>query len=173
MKSILCSIVRFKILTVGIITIIILLILGYFYYTFPQKTNLSYNGIKYKLGDMQQEEEIKITMNGYYYKRVFTKDFFKGSINIENKNYPSLKLLVDEQLQMVSYRNNEENGKLYTFGEIFIEENLTNLTVCVQDKQNGWNSKDGFMISAPAENRFEALNISNKLMKNILIHKLK
>lgn len=37
---------------------IILLISGYFYYTFPQKINKTYNGIKYKLGDPQQQEHI-------------------------------------------------------------------------------------------------------------------
>lgn len=73
---------------------------------------------------------------------------------------------------MVSYRDYEEDGELYTYGEAFIGINLVNLTICVQDEQDGWNSEDGFMVSAPAKNRFEALKISNELMKDILKHKL-
>lgn len=165
---------------IGIGIVITFLIAGYFYYTFPQKVNLTYNGIKYKLGDLQeQQEQIKITINGYYYNKLFSKDFFKGSISIDNEGYPSdesyprLKLLVGEQLQMISYLDWEGDGTYHTYGQTFIGENLDGLTICVQNEQNGWNSEDGFMVSAPAENRVEALEISNKLMNSVLKKKLK
>ncbi|MCG8483781.1 MAG: hypothetical protein MJA31_10770 [Clostridia bacterium] len=156
----------------GIFMVVIFLIAGYIYYTFPQNVNVIYSGIKYQLGDLTQQEQIEIRISGHYYKRLFATDFFKGSINIENKNYPNLKLLVGEELQLVAYRDYKENGKLYTYGEAFIGEKLVNLTICVQDEKNGWNSEDGFMVSAPAKNRFEALKISNGLMKDFLKHKL-
>jgi hypothetical protein len=38
---------------------------------------------------------------------------------------------------------------------------------------SSWSSKDGLMISAPASSRNEALGISNKLMKDILVNELK
>ena len=72
---------------------------------------------------------------------------------------------------MVSYRDYQENGTLHTYGEIFIGKKLEDLTICVRDEQNDWNSKDGFMVSAPAKNREEALEISNRLMNSIFAKK--
>lgn len=157
---------------ISIIIVILLLIQGYFYYTFPRKISLSYNGIKYKVGDSGEQKQIKIAADGYYYNKLFTKDSFEGSISIDNKIYPGLKLSVDKQLQMIYYRNFQKGGSLQTYGEIFVGEKLKNLTICIQDAQNGWNSKNGLMISAPAKNREEALEISNKLMNNYLKKKL-
>lgn len=157
---------------ISIIIVILLLIQGYFCYTFPRKISLSYNGIKYKVGDLGEQEQIKITADGYYYNKLFTKDSFEGSINIDNKIYPGPKLSVDKQLQMVYYHNSQKGGAFETYGEIFVGEKLKNLTICIQDAQYGWNSKDGLMISAPAKNREDALEISNKLMKNYLKKKL-
>jgi hypothetical protein len=152
---------------------IIILIGGYFYYTFPQRINLTYNGIKYKIGNQQQQEQVKISITGFYYNKFFTKDCFEGSINIDNEGYPRLKLLVGEELQMISYRDHEGDGKVHTYGEIFIGRNFKDLTICVQDGQNGWNRKNGLMVSAPAKNRVEAVKISNRLMKNVLKRRYK
>jgi hypothetical protein len=32
----------------------------YIYYTFPRTVNLSYEGIKYTIGDLQQQKQIKM-----------------------------------------------------------------------------------------------------------------
>lgn len=144
----------------------------YIYYTFPRTVNLSYEGIKYTIGDLQQQKQIKMNIKGFYYNKLFTKDYFKGSINIEDETYPRLKLLVGEELQMVSYRDYEAGGALHHYGEIFISEKLENLTICKQTEKDGWNSEKGIMVSAPAKNRVEALEISNKLMRNVLKYRL-
>lgn len=45
-------------------------------------------------------------------------------------------------------------------------------TICILDQgisgQNGWSSANVLMVSAPANSRSEALDISNTLMKDVL-----
>lgn len=154
---------------VGISILIIFLTVGYFYYTFPRKVNLAYDGIKCNINDQQQQEQVKINLTGFYHNQIFAKDFFRGSVTIDNEIYPDLKLLIEDQLQMIQYRDYEGSGKLHTYGEAFIEENLKALTILlVHDTENGWEGEDGLILSAPAKNKAEALEIYNKLMKKIL-----
>jgi hypothetical protein len=157
-----------RIYKIGIAITIIWLTMIYGYYTYPRKVDLTYSGIKYKLGNQQPQNSIEIKIDGFYYNKILSKDFFKGSIKIGNDSYVGLTLLVNSDMQWIKNLDNPKN----TYGEIFIGKKINDLTICVQDGRNGWNSKNGIMISAPSKNRVEALKASNKLMKSVLRKKL-
>ncbi len=152
---------------------IILVIALYFYYTFPREINETYHGIQYKLGDSKYEESIIIKVNGWVYKKLILKSYFQGSMTIDEKEISKLKLRFDNNAEwMIGF--NDEIGEFESFGSIYIKGRFDEFTICVFEKgekpgQKGWNSNDGFMISFPAKNRAEALEISQKLMENDLI----
>jgi len=70
----------------------------------------------------------------------------------------------------------DEDGErqVLMHGDIFIKDKFSKLTMTIFEKsdsdssRSGWNGKRGLMISAPAETRKEALDISNSLMKYYL-----
>ncbi|MEQ6378755.1 hypothetical protein RZN25_18300 [Bacillaceae bacterium S4-13-56] len=62
------------------------------------------------------------------------------------------------------------------YGYLYANRNLSEITIAEARKDgNGrsWFSSNGWMITAPAENKESALEISNKLMKKVLFSKLK
>lgn len=153
----------------------ILLFSAYEFYIFPRKASLTYYGIKYKADNSQHQEQVKIEMTGFYSNRLFTKDYFEGSISIDNEsyppkgsNYPGLRLIVCKDLQILSYRDFDGDKAIHTYGEIFLGKSLKELTILLQDGHSSRNSKDGYIISAPANNRAEAVKITNELMNSIL-----
>jgi hypothetical protein len=68
----------------------------------------------------------------------------------------------------------ENRGGYTSYGDIYSNGMMEKFTICVfeEDKQRKggmtWTGKDGLMISAPASNRTEALEITSKLMKDVL-----
>jgi hypothetical protein len=75
-------------------------------------------------------------------------------------------------MQIICYRDFDGDTQVHNYGEIFIGEKFSDLTICVWDKEKGWTSNDGFMLSAPVKDRTEALGISNKLMNSVLENRL-
>ncbi|MEL7597140.1 MAG: hypothetical protein AAGU01_02945, partial [Clostridiaceae bacterium] len=70
------------------------------------------------------------------------------------------------------------NFSQVTYGPIYINNDFSQLTINIMEPQNlyipnkKWIGDNGLMISAPASNRKEALQISNSLMKYILSKEL-
>ncbi|ABR48037.1 hypothetical protein Amet_1871 [Alkaliphilus metalliredigens QYMF] len=50
-------------------------------------------------------------------------------------------------------------------GWVFINDNFDEFAIIF----SAWSPTDGIVIAAPAENRAEALNVSNELMKDFLL----
>lgn len=48
---------------------------------------------------------------------------------------------------------------------------MNKITICI-DKNNGWNSGDGYIISAPSKSRVETLGITNNLLSKYLANKI-
>lgn len=159
-----------KIVRIVIIIIIICVIGSGAYYAIPRKVNLTYDGIRYRIGDQLQEEKVLISINGIYKKRFHNTDFFKGHITVDKVVLDATKnetgLFIGGPSRMIGYKDKE--NRTFVYGEIFVGNNFDTLTICVQEKLQGWNSDTGIMISAPAKNRIDGLQISNELMKNVL-----
>lgn len=154
----------------------ILSIALYIYYAYPRKINETYHGIQYKLGDSEHKEDVTIKINGWITKKLILKDRFEGAIVINEKEISKLKLDIDNSREwLLGY--NKEISEFESFGAIYIKGIFEEFTICVFEKgeesgSSGWSSKDGFMISVPAKSRDEALEISQKLVKNDLIKPL-
>ena len=130
------------------------------YYTFPKIINLTFNGIRYKVDNQQQQEQVTININGSYRKRILKKDLFEGSIKIDNQSFDGLEISVGANSSWISSFDKDSQSVKY-YGEIFTDNTLRKFTISAV-------GKDGFMISAPAKDRVDAVKISNELMKNVL-----
>jgi hypothetical protein len=116
---------------------------------------------------MESKDKVKVSVNGTLKNRILKNTVFEGSLTIDNKNLEGLKLHIDNKPQIIMVFN-EETSDFEQYGEIYTNDKFSEFAICVKDKDIGWNSKDGTMISAPANDRNTAVNISNKLMKNVL-----
>jgi hypothetical protein len=72
------------------------------------------------------------------------------------------------------FSSDDNTGDYGSYGDMFSNKGMKEFTICIleEDKQRKggktWSPVDGLMISAPASNRAEALEISNNLMKDVL-----
>lgn len=162
-----------KMLFYIMLTLVIALCIFYFY---PKNLNKEYNAIKYRLGDSSDSENIKISIDGYISKRLFRGDRFRGSINIGGKQLKEIDLRFDSTRRATIYYMDAGSDSYYTYGTMVsnnMKDSFTILIFEADEKEkasagSSWSSKDGLMISAPANNRSEALDISNRLMKGSL-----
>lgn len=158
---------------------VILLVAIVILYCYPRKFNKVYSGVIYRLGDMTYSENIKISFDGYFSKQLLKGDKFEGKISIGAKK------LNNASMQFINssdspYKENyatiddydENSGSYISFGNI-VSKNIKNgFTICVyeNDKDNKgsktWSVTDGLMISAPANSRSEALEISKNILRN-------
>jgi hypothetical protein len=151
-----------------IIVFLCTLIVGSVYIGIPKQLNLSYNALEYQLGNTQFQSPTKIKVDGWYYNRIFKKDSFAGTITVGDKVFSNVK--VTESSVLMSY--NKTIGEFRSFGEIIIGDYCREITLCLFEPKGGWSSGDGMMISAPAASRSQALDISNRLMRERLIESL-
>ncbi|ALC91638.1 hypothetical protein AM500_18985 [Bacillus sp. FJAT-18017] len=71
----------------------------------------------------------------------------------------------------LSFRDYSHPGERNTYGILYINNDFSELTIIVHElvesgRDNAsykWDPEDGLLISGPATNRKEAINISNKL----------
>lgn len=136
--------------------------------------NVAYNGILYRLGDSSYSEKIKVSINGNLTKVLFKEDNFQGKIIINNTEMSKLDINFDKLGRGIIYYYDEIYGEYRTYGTLITSNIKENFTICVLEENKeikgtaSWSSRDGLMVSAPAENRVEALKISNELMKSPL-----
>jgi len=170
-----------------IISIIILLaaftiLLVMLYY--PKDISINTEGIKYQLGNENRDtvKTIKIEINGKLYRSITGNKSFVGTIYLEGEGIPvpiehrGLNIKFGTELQggiNYFYYDELSKPKTFTLGGIYINEDFSEFTIFTYDRSNGstqgsWSADNGYMISAPAKDRDEALKISNELMKNIL-----
>ena len=153
------------------ITIMILSIIAIFYFQLSDVTkayNDTIHGIRYKLGNSTLVEDVEIKIDGKFIKRKLSNISFIGKIVLDEKVLHCTEF-DDNNMALLSYDN---NGYVKTYGQIYIDDDLEMFTIA----EEGWNSKDGTMISAPAINRQEAVDIHNitmnEFMKDFNIEKL-
>lgn len=152
--------------------IFILLILSTVIYFYPKKFNKEYNGVIYRLGDSSYSENIKISFDGYLSKRLFKGDKFQGTINIGDKKFDKVFMEFSNRGDALVQYYGESLGEYMVYGNMYSVNIKDRFTINVWEAVNSggytWSSNNGLMVSAPANSRSEAVDISNKLMKNIL-----
>ena len=148
------------------------------WYSIPKEINQAFDGIVYGVGNKsnQLNKEVTITIKGKLYRKIFNQDRFKGTIDI-NGELPKNIIIDKKEVEVVFI----ENGGSLSIGDspygfLYINKDLSELTIIVYELlESGsdnatyeWDPKGGLLISGPATNRKEALNISNKLIEDLL-----
>lgn len=155
---------------------VILLISFCAIYFYPRSILKEYSGILYKLDDTNYFQDVKISINGNISKSLFKGDQFEGTIYVGDKKLPKIRMRFDASGRANLYYFEESIGEFRAYGDLISKDMKQEFTIIVFKKENGgssWSSKDGYMISAPADSRNEALEISNKLLENTLGGRLK
>ncbi|NPV43319.1 MAG: hypothetical protein HPY70_04970 [Firmicutes bacterium] len=133
----------------------------YMSYTQPKEIHYTYNGIKYHKAKKEIAEPVCIEINGKY-KRSFwgERDEFVGKVIIGNEVFIfSRQPIVFNKNMMapfVSYGRSHH-------GTIFASRMFKEITIDVHEY-------DGYLISAPCNDRKEAVHISNRLMKKTFMN---
>lgn len=158
---------RFKKIYVYII--IALLLLGTLY-LYPKKFNNSYNALTYRLGDKTYSENIQINIEGWLSNRFFRSPSFKGTIFIGDKKLSNTSLKFNKGNYADILYFDEASGEYRSYGFMVTKNIRKQFTVGISEAKNSddsakhWSSKDGLILSAPANNRDEALRITKDLM---------
>lgn len=151
--------------------IALIIIIGYLYYTYPRVFQREYTGIQYRLGDNNFTEEITVMFDGYLIKSFIKGDTFQGKIKVGDQELGKNNFTLDEFGRGIISKAD------HSFGDVYFDNREEKLSICIleeDDKEKGlhWRQSDGLIIAAPASNRTEALEVSNELMKDVLLHEL-
>lgn len=121
---------------------------------------------------------ITLNLNGTLDTSLFGKQTFTGAVTIVGSTIPNrdngkpLEIVLNSQAgggQMVYW--DRSSNTFYTYGSMYSNRRFNEFTIAVfqpEGKGQGWNGGNGLMLSAPAQTRTEALQISNELMKDSL-----
>ncbi|WP_020616451.1 hypothetical protein [Paenibacillus daejeonensis] len=161
------------------ILLVILALSGTVMFYFPKSVSLHAEGMKYRLGQEHEafEQQVQVLIEGKVYKRFLNTKRFEGSVDIQGlENVAALEMktvqftLDHDNSGLLIYRS-FENGMPtnYLLGVIYFSTTYDQATIALQNQGN-WNPENGFMLSAPASDRTEALEVSNKLMATYLKH---
>lgn len=166
---------------VKVVLVILIFVLAFSatWYLTPKHYNKTLDGVYYQLGKEGVIENIKVNLNGKLRYHINGTKSFRGVIHITGENVPQipkdrseLELLYSggNFASIVSfYRINKDGtigGGIYHYGAVYINDDFTEFTIALTNDMNKqWKPTDGFMITAPAKDRKEAIHISQQLMK--------
>jgi len=137
------------------------------YYSCPRNININYNGVKYQTGNQDTYENVKVNVEGKLRKKLFSgKAEFNGKIILNDKqfDYSAFPLDLDNKGSGILEYKKSDDPIIY--GSIVISGSFENMAVMIYEN-GGWSSKDGWVISAPCNNREEAAAASNLLFKRL------
>lgn len=170
------TISNFVITYKGIILIAVtfIFIWAYISYTKPIITNIeySYNGIKYQAGNLDYAEPISIIIKGVYTKERSSGDIiFKGDILVNGE----MSVNGNDGDKYV-FNNESSNHTIIRWGDfrgdLFISDMFKEISIDILEPNNkggySFSYNNGWIISAPCNNRSEAVGISNKLIQKLV-----
>lgn len=151
-------------------------------YNWPIKIDKSINGILYRAGNSEYIEERTLVIDGHYSRRIFKSDEFFGTFYIEGIELDESIDLTDASIlfgskmggQLYYFDNRTNSGSgIITLGSVFMDARGDKVVVNIFDNfmnnYKTWNSGDGLIFAAPAEDRKQAVDITNELMSELLI----
>lgn len=164
------------------LSLIVLCALGAaFFLYWPRQVHLDVQGVKYRLGEANagHEELVQVKIDGEVWKDWKGASTFSGTIDVEGSDIPlteskqKIKINLDEEAgsRLIAYNGYDEiTGPFrFIYGSLHADDRLQNVTINIfEQKEDGgseWSSASGLMVSAPASNRTEALEVANQLME--------
>lgn len=173
---------RKKIISIVLAIWVLMIVISVVLLFLPRTIHLDGVGVKYRLGgedNREPEQTVHIKMDGKRYLTTSGDYIFKGTIDIEGEPFP-----VPEDQKMLKIRFHKgygsmeyiifENGKtdIFLYGTLFVDRAFSKLTIAISEEDSSgeqnsksWSSEDGLMLSMPATNRSEAIQLSNELME--------
>ncbi|SMF80716.1 hypothetical protein SAMN05661091_1874 [Paenibacillus uliginis N3/975] len=164
-------------MTVSILMGLLIALAGVIWYMVPKSIHHTVEGVKYRLGieNKDFEESVTVNINGKMKRNFKGERIFTGTIHIENEEPPVpvnqrelvIKFFGDNSPALIAYRGYSDNSLYaYNYGTMYTNTDMSEFTIEVFEESGsggrGWNGGDGLMISAPASDRTEALEISNR-----------
>ena len=160
-------------LTISIIIMII---------TYPQQRDMTLTGIVYQSGNDNDsfKHEVNLSVKGKFKKSLWGKHKFQGYFEIQDDRFS---LQGDQTYVEIAYQenkpavlgyvqfNDEGSTSLISLGDIFINEDFTAFTILmtyIDGQATGWNHNDGYVLSAPVNDREEAVHLTRKLTKGYM-----
>ncbi|MTI47930.1 hypothetical protein [Sporosalibacterium faouarense] len=147
-----------KIILISIFFILIFMV-GYKYYTRPQNFKRNISGIKYQTNNKSYQENVEIRVEGRYSRKLFRRFKFEGQIYLNNKEFSCI--INNSNSSPLTYT---DEGYTRTYGTIYSNTNLNPIVILV----GNWSSKDGIIISGPANARKDALTETHEVMEKFL-----
>lgn len=148
------------------------------------KISQSIVGINYQLGEGNHElvRPIKVQINGYLNRNLNGTKTFKGTISFLDQSVPSsfegnnLNITFSKRGDgLLIYKNIKDGVPVFfSYGIIFINKQFSEFTIMKYTSENNdptkktWSADNGLMISGPAQNREQAIDLSNKLTRDYL-----
>lgn len=163
---------NYKRTTMKIFISIICLFLFMFYiyrynkeYNYGYKITLNYNGIKYQSNNIDSSTPVKIVIDGVYKKKHGTEDYmFEGDIIIDEELCYENEFAFNEY-NMSSLENNSFKAMF------FISDKMEEITIKILEPNGrdglSFSYDGGWLISAPSNTRDEAVDVSNRLIRQL------
>jgi hypothetical protein len=146
-------------------------------YTFPRHVAVSLTGVKYALGtEPNQVVPVAIQIHGTVRKSLTGSQTFQGTVGVLGASVPNpdndrpVEIRFDANGGGYIVYGYDEHGSPVTraYGVLFTNNNFSKLTIGEFRPGTGWAAANGLTISAPADDRAQAVKISSELMKRFL-----
>jgi len=162
-----------------ILVIIIILSLPLIWYKVPQHKHKTLDGVLFQLEteNEQNVQPVQIEIEGVFQRHFFRPMTFEGTIRINDELLPfpdsvdkKLKIKLGDPMKdegLIRFWRTSYYGVPYYYGYLAVNHNVSKVAILKfnhNEQGTSWSSKDGMMISAPATNRAEALDIANELV---------
>lgn len=167
--------------------LIVLCIAGAAVYIYgPRAVLLDTQGVKYRLGEGNagKEQLVQVKIEGDIWREWNGVPKFVGTIDIEGEvpEVPNERKKVEvnlseeaiERLIIYDYFDNE-GLHMIAYGRLYTDKSMERISINVFEETEGsaeggrgWDSGSGLVITAPAQNRQEALKIANELMEKTM-----
>lgn len=168
-----------RIIAVSLTIVVIVISIFSIWYFIPKRYSETVNGVYYQLGTEGIIERIKVHFDGKWKNHINGKRTFKGVIEIEGSKVPQIpKDRTKLELHYVghnfttifsAFRIIDEKGAvdpdIFTYGWVYTDDKFSEFTIKVMNDDGQWSPSNGHMITAPAEDRQEAMKRSQELIK--------
>lgn len=168
----------------GTVVIVLLIAIGALslWHFLPRNYDETLNGVSYRLGDEEAFKKVQLHFEGKLQNRLNGTKTFKGTVKIEGEGIPKLpedrtELVLDyhgDRFSPISsgFRIQKDTGSvsasIYNYGWLYTNDDFTRFAVIIFDQEAAlpWSSFNGLIVTAPAGDRAEALQISRRLIEN-------
>lgn len=175
---------KLKSIVLTIVLIMIFICISSIWHLTPKRYKETIDGVYYHLEEEGIIEHIKIRFDGKLQNHINGKKSFKGTIDFEGNEVPQIpEDRAEQELQLQysgdnfgviysAFRIKDDEGRIepdiYNYGWIYINDDFTEFTIKVITINNSssFSQSDEFMITAPARDREEALEKSEKIIKD-------